>query len=261
MIDALYISASGLRSEQKQIDVISNNVANMQTPGFKRSRVNFADVATAPTQVAVAQTDAEAAAPMDVRAAGTRVVSTITQFDKGEVRATGNPLDLAIDGAGLFELEREDGSLVYTRDGQFRLDGEGVLRSMQGLRLANAPQVPLEATDVQVSASGDISVRMPGDAERTVLGRIELALFAAADGLIAKGDNQFAASEQAGAASYVSPGESGAGSLQSGSVELANVEMIEEMSNLVLAQRAYQLNARVLQAADQVMETINNLRR
>ncbi|HEY0502233.1 MAG TPA: flagellar hook-basal body complex protein [Lysobacter sp.] len=260
MIDALYISASGLRSEQKQIDVISNNVANMQTPGFKKSRVNFADVATAPAQQAAVDGGAPQP-PADMRVAGTRVVSTITQFDKGEVRATGNPLDLAIDGAGLFELERDDGSLVYTRDGQFRLDGEGVLRSMQGLRLANAPQVPLEATDVQISASGEISIRMPDDAERTVLGRIELALFGAADGLVAKGDNQFAASEQAGVASYAAPGESGAGSLQSGSVELANVEMIEEMSNLVLAQRAYQLNARVLQAADQVMETINNLRR
>lgn len=259
MIDALYISASGLRSEQKQIDVISNNVANMQTPGFKRSRVNFADVASAaaPSQVQ----DGQPVVPADVRVAGTRVVSTIAQFDKGEVRATGNPLDMAIDGAGLFELEREDGSLVYTRDGQFRVDAEGFLRSMHGLRLSGAPQIPLEASDVQVSPVGEISVLMPGDAERTVLGHIELAMFAAADGLVAVGDNQFAPSEQAGAASYVVAGESSSGKLQSGHVELANVDMIEEMSSLVLAQRAYQLNARVLQAADQVMETINNLRR
>lgn len=263
MIDALYISASGLRSEQKQIDVISNNVANMQTPGFKRSRVNFADIASAAPATASAtgvQGDQSPAQP-DVRVAGTRVISTVTQFDKGEMRATGNPLDVAIDGAGLYELEREDGSLVYTRDGQFRLDGEGFLRSMQGLRLAGAPQVPLEAIDVQFSPNGEISVLMPGEAERTVLGNIELAMFGAADGLTSVGDNQFAPSERAGAVSYVAPGESGSGKLQAGHVELANVDMIEEMSSLVLAQRAYQLNARVLQAADQVMETINNLRR
>ena len=259
MIDALYISASGLRSEQKQIDVISNNVANMQTPGFKRTRVNFADVASVavPPQ---AVADGVATTP-DIRPGGTRVVSTFAQFDQGEMRATGNPLDLAIDGAGLFELEREDGSLVYTRDGQFRLDGEGVFRSMQGLRVANAPQVPLEATDVRIGADGEVSVAMPDDAERTVLGRIELATFAAADALVAVGDNQFAPSDGAGAETYTAPGESGSGKLQQGRVEMANVEMIEEMSSLVMAQRAYQLNARVLQAADQVLETINNLRR
>jgi len=260
MIDALYISASGLRSEQKQIDVISNNVANMQTPGFKRSRVNFADVASPETPLANATADA-ATAPENVRVGGTRVVSTLAQFEQGEMRLTNNPLDLAIDGVGLFELERDDGSLVYTRDGQFRLDGDGVLRSMQGLRLANAPQVPLEATDVRVSGAGELSVLMPGDAERTVLGTIELATFAAADELVSAGDNQFASSAQAGAASYAVPGEAGSGKLRQGSVEMANVEMIDEMSSLVLAQRAYQLNARVLQAADQVLETINNLRR
>lgn len=257
MIDALYISASGLRSEQKQIDVISNNVANMQTPGFKRSRVHFADVAGAGAahDPAIAQPSAE------VRGGGTRVLTTVAQFDKGEVRATGNPLDLAIDGDGLFELEREDGTLVYTRDGQFRLDGEGYLRTIQGQRLANAPQFPLDATDPRISGSGEVSVLMAGEAERTVLGSIELAVFGAADALVPAGDNQFVVTEQAGAASYALPGENGSGKLQQGHVEMANVEMIEEMSALVLAQRAYQLNARVLQAADQVLETINNLRR
>lgn len=258
MIDALYISASGLRSEQKQIDVISNNVANMQTPGFKRSRVNFADVAS---PAATPQEGSEAATPTAVNVGGTRVVSTLAQFAQGEMRVTSNPLDLAIDGAGLFELEREDGTMVYTRDGQFRLDGEGVLRSMQGLRLANAPQIPLEATDVRISGAGELSVLMPGDAERTVLGTIELANFAAADELVAVGDNHFTGTAQAGAPNYAVPGESGSGKLQQGSIEMANVEMIDEMSSLVLAQRAYQLNARVLQAADQVLETINNLRR
>ena len=174
MIDALYIAASGLRSEQKQIDVISNNVANMQTPGFKRSRVNFADVAGTALPAAVANdAPARAAEPMP---GGTRISSTISEFDTGELKPSGNPLDLAIDGAGLFELELDNGTVAYTRDGQFRLDGEGTLRTMQGARLANAPQIPLEATDVRVSSAGEISVLMPGDTERSVLGAVELAV-------------------------------------------------------------------------------------
>ncbi|WP_093536407.1 flagellar hook-basal body complex protein [Stenotrophomonas rhizophila] len=259
MIDALYIAASGLRSEQKQIDVISNNVANMQTPGFKRSRVNFADVAGTALPAAVANdAPARAAEPMP---GGTRISSTISEFDTGELKPSGNPLDLAIDGAGLFELELDNGTVAYTRDGQFRLDGEGTLRTMQGARLANAPQIPLEATDVRVSSAGEISVLMPGDTERSVLGAVELAVFGAADALQSVGDNRYTATLAAGTPTYAVPGEAGSGKLQQGYVEMANVQMIEEMSSLVMAQRAYQLNARVLQAADQVLETINNLRR
>lgn len=259
MIDALYIAASGLRSEQKQIDVISNNVANMQTPGFKRSRVNFADVAGTALPAAVAtDAPARAAEPMP---GGTRISSTISEFDTGELKPSGNPLDLAIDGAGLFELELDNGTVAYTRDGQFRLDGEGTLRTMQGARLANAPQIPLDATDVRVSSAGEISVLMPGDTERSVLGAVELAVFGAADALQSVGDNRYTATLAAGTPTYAVPGEAGSGKLQQGYVEMANVQMIEEMSSLVMAQRAYQLNARVLQAADQVLETINNLRR
>lgn len=259
MIDALYISASGLRSEQKQIDVISNNVANMQTPGFKRTRVNFADVAgTAMPSAVAADAPARASEPMP---GGTRISATVADFDTGELKPTGNPLDLAIDGAGLFELELDNGTVAYTRDGQFRLDGEGTLRTMQGARLANAPQIPLEATDVRVTSAGEISVLMPSDTERTVLGAVELAVFGAADALQSVGDNRYIATQAAGTPSYVVPGEAGSGKLQQGQVEMANVQMIEEMSSLVMAQRAYQLNARVLQAADQVLETINNLRR
>lgn len=259
MIDALYIAASGLRSEQKQIDVISNNVANMQTPGFKRSRVSFADVAGTVMPAAI---DAGLpAAPAQPMPGGTRISSTLAEFETGDIRATGNPLDLAITGAGLFELELDDGSVAYTRDGQFRLDAEGTLRTMQGARLANAPQIPLDATKLEVSSGGEISVLMPGETERTVLGAIELAVFGATDALQSVGDNRFTATVAAGSPSYVAPGEAGSGKLQQGYVEMANVQMIEEMSSLVMAQRAYQLNARVLQAADQVLETINNLRR
>jgi flagellar basal-body rod protein FlgG len=253
MIDALYISASGLRSEQKQLDVISNNVANLQTPAFKRSRVNFIDMASA-----AAGGLADGAV---TRGDGTRIASVSTLFSPGDLRATGNVLDLAIDGLGFFELATDDGGVAYTRDGQFHVDAEGFLASVQGLRLAGGPQVPAGASDLRISADGDVSALLAGDSERTTLGNIELTTFAAPDALVAEGGNRFAATDAAGAPVYARPGADGAGRIAQGYLEGSNVEMIDEMSALVLAQRAYQLNARVLQASDQILETINNLRR
>ncbi len=254
MIDALYISASGLRSEQKQIDVISNNVANMHTPGFKRGRVNFVDVATAGVA-------ANLGAPMESNGNGTRIHSTSTIFSGGDLRATQNPLDLAIEGAGFFELEAEDGGMVYSRDGQFRIDAEGYLVTVQGLRLSQPIQIPTDAGLVRIAQNGEVTALLAGDTERSVLGNIELTMFAAEDMLESVGDNRYVSSDAAGAPVYGRPGETGFGKVQQGFVELANVEMVEEMTALVLAQRAYQLNARVLQASDQILETINNLRR
>ena len=254
MIDALYISASGLRSGQKQIDVISNNVANMNTPGFKRGRVNFVEVASAGVAAATGS-------QIESTGNGTRIHSTTTMFGEGELRATQNPLDLAILGAGFFEFEAEDGTLVYSRDGQFRLDAEGQLVNVQGLRLSRPVQIPADATQVRIAPNGEVTAQLAGQAERTLLGVIELTAFAASDALVAIGDNRFTATEAAGAPAYGRPGDTGFGKVQQGYVEMANVEMVEEMTALVLAQRAYQLNARVLQASDQILETINNLRR
>lgn len=262
MIDALYISASGLRSEQKQLDVISNNVANLQTPGFKKGRVNFVEVAAGPA--AAGGADAAAAEPsaaVEAGGNGTRVLSTSTLFTPGELRSTQGTYDLAIDGAGFFELMTEDGRAVYTRDGQFRLDADGSLKSIHGPRLAQDLRIPEGAKEVRVAENGEVTALLEGEKERSLLGQLELTAFAVPDALISLGDNQFGADDRAGAPSYGRPGETGFGTLQQGQIEMANVEMIDEMSALVLAQRAYQLNARVLQASDQILETINNLRR
>lgn len=254
MIDALYISATGLRSQQEQIDVISNNVANMQTPGFKKSRVNFAEMTSAadPTQ---------AAGAVQFSGGGTQVLSTLPIFSDGEMRQTQNPTDVAISGAGFFELENDAGEKVYTRAGQFRIDGEGYLTSIGGMRLAQGIQVSPDAKELRIAATGEITARLGDGAERTQLGALEIASFPSADELTAVGQNAFAATEASGAPSFGKPGDAGYGKLQQGYLEMANVDLVDEMTNLVLAQRAYQLNARVLQAADQILETINNLRR
>ncbi|PWB29848.1 flagellar basal-body rod protein FlgG [Stenotrophomonas sp. SPM] len=257
MIDALHIAASGLRSGQQQLDTISNNVANLQTPGFKRGRVNFADIATPlPALGADPQT-----VIAEQRPGGVRIISTSTSFEPGEMRQTGNALDVAIDGAGFYEFEAADGGLVYSRSGQFRVDEDGFLRNYQGLRLSGDVQIPREGRDMKISAEGEVSVQMPDEVDRTVVGTIEVVRFAAAESMRSIGDNLYAVTPQAGSAVYGRAGSDGAGRLRQGQMEMANVEIIEEMSGLVLAQRAYQLNARVLQAADQVMDTINNLRR
>ena len=255
MIDALYISATGLRSQQAQIDVISNNVANMQTPGFKKSRVNFAEI----TSTASASTGSTQ--QQQSKGAGTRVMSTLPIFSEGEMRLTQNPTDLAIDGNGFFELENAVGEKVYTRSGQLRINDEGNLTTVNGLRLGQSIQIPPDAKAMLISATGEISALLGSDTARTQIGSIELATFASSDALQAIGDNTFAPTEASGAASLGKPGDSGYGKLQQGSLEMANVNLIDEMTNLMLAQRAYQMNARVLQASDQILETINNLRR
>lgn len=254
MIDALYIAASGLRSEQKQIDVISHNVANMQTPGFKRGQVNFADVAAG---AAAGEPNASVVA----LGSGARVMSTTVAFEQGTLRPTQRALDVAIQGNGFLELEAEDGRRVYTRDGQLRVSAEGYLVSLQGLKVSPVIQIPPDAGDVRIAGDGEVTAQLAGEAERRALGMVELAAFPAPDALQPVGDNLFAAPESAGGVSYGRPGEEGFGVLHAGYVEQANVDMIQEMSSLVVAQRAYQLNARLLQASDQILETINNLRR
>jgi flagellar basal-body rod protein FlgG len=254
MIDALYISATGLRSQQEQIDVISNNVANMQTPGFKKSRVSFSEI----TGVS---SDAQSTSNPQFNGGGTRIESTRYIFSEGELRLTQNATDLAIEGIGFFELENADGEKLYTRAGQFRVDQDGYLVSVNGMRLSQGIQIPPDAIDLRISQTGELTARLGNDSERTQIAAIELASFASSDALQAVGANAFAATDSSGAASIGKPGDVGFGKLQQGYLELANVDLIDEMTNLVMAQRAYQLNARVLQAADQILETINNLRR
>ena len=254
MIDALYISATGLRSQQAQIDVISNNVSNMQTPGFKKSRVNFAEISSPAT-------DGADPTQGQSKGAGTRVLSTLPIFSEGELRLTQNPTDLAISGTGFFELDTDAGEKVYTRSGQFRINDEGRLTTINGLRLTQDLQIPPDARDLLISPTGEVTALLGNDTVRSQIGSIELSTFAAPDSLQSIGDNTFAPTEASGAASPGKPGDTGYGKLQQGSLEMANVNLIDEMTNLMLAQRAYQMNARVLQASDQILETINNLRR
>jgi flagellar basal-body rod protein FlgG len=256
MIDALFIAASGLNSQQQQIDVISNNLANMQTPGYKRSRVSFTDVsALTPAQAQQGQATNQVGA-------GTQITETAPVMIDGALQQTGNTWDLAIQGPGFFEIENgEDGGRLYTRAGQLKLDSDGYLATAAGQRLAQGIQIPLDAKHVTVSANGEIHAQLGSDGTDSVLGSLQLATFTAPEALRSVGGNDFAVTPASGDPSIGSPGDAGFGSITQGYVEGSNVDLVGEMSALVLAQRAYQLNARVLQASDQILDTINNLNR
>jgi flagellar basal-body rod protein FlgG len=259
MIDALAIATSGLRTEQTFIDVISNNVVNMNTPGFKKGRVTFSDVAYA--NGVMRNLPADASPSSQLVGAGTTVASTQAIFSDGDMRMTRNAKDLAISGEGFFEVRTASGSPAYTRAGQLKMDGEGYLATVDGSRLSGDIQIPPDATKLKVAGDGTVSVHLTGQNDPVTIGRIQLARFTNPDGLKPTGNNQFEATRDSGQAYYSEPGTDGAGTLKQGYLEGSNVDMVDEMTNLVLAQRAYQLNARLIQAADQVLETINNLRR
>lgn len=255
MIDSLYIAESGMTSQQKMIDIISNNIANSSTSGFKKSQVNFVDL------VYQTQPTANTAQVAEMVGAGVRLGENQTDFSVGEMKATGNPFDVAIQGAGFFEVTLSDGDSAYTRAGRLRVDDDGYLTTSAGLRLSSNIQLPPDAAEFVISRDGIVTARLGDDLAFTQLGELELVKFTNEQSLSTIGDNLYAASANSGNAIYARPGEQGTGTIVQGFSEISNVSMTEEMVNLMLAQRGYQLNARIIQISDQLLDTINNLRR
>ncbi|GAB2785920.1 flagellar hook-basal body protein [Dyella kyungheensis] len=254
MIDALYTATAGLKSQQTQIDTLSNNVSNMQTPGFKAQRVAFGDVAViSPGQV-------QAGLLPERSGAGSEIIATNSLFSQGQMVQTNNTWDIGIQGDGFLEVVDGGGNHLYTRSGQLHVDSEGYLVTSGGNRLAQDIQVPPDATNIQINQNGQIYANVGGAKDATLLGSFELATFPSPTGLQSVGGNNYAATQASGDASIGRPSENGVGSIMQGSLEGSNVDMVSEMATLVVAQRAYQLNARVLQASDQILDTINNLR-
>ncbi len=257
MIESLYIAETGMASQQKMLDIISNNIANTSTPGFKKAEVNFVDlVSSAPSSTE--RLSERQAMP---EGAGVRIHSTSTDFSVGGMKQTTNPFDIAINGNGFLEVLNTDGSSAFSRTSRLRLDNDGYLSTATGLKLAANIQMPPDAKGFVVTTAGDVLVSLPDEDELVQLGSIELVNFANTDGLQAIGENLYRPTESAGTAVYGKPGENGLGNLLQGFTETSNVSMTEEMVNLMLAQRGYQLNARIIQVSDQILETINNLRR
>lgn len=256
MIDALYIAETGMRSQQTMVDVISNNIANVNTPAYKKSGVNFVDMVYSSPVAASIDEQAN-----DLVGTGVDIASTVKSFTNGEIQQTDNEMDVAIRGKGFIEVMTEKGEPVYTRAGRLQVDDQGYLSTVDGFRLSANIQIPPDATKLAITESGQVKVEFSGVNNQVEIGNIALASFVNVDALQPLGSNLYRATPQSGEAYFSEPGENGTGVLKQGFVEMSNVSLINEMVQLVMAQRAFQLNSRVIQVSDQLMESVNNLRR
>lgn len=259
MIESLSIAATGMHAQQLQIDTIANNLANVNTSGFKKNRVDFEDLMY--RQAARANGPVGEAGLTYPVGVGTAVAGAGKVFTVEDVKKTDRPLDVAIRGDGFFEVELPDGSYGYTRTGVFQINEDGVLITQDGYTLNPAIQVPSDAEEILFMPDGTVLARLPGEVEPTELGRIELARFVNPAGLTALGSNLYLPSHTSGEALHATPGENGIGALAQGYLEASNVQLVEELTNLVLAQRAYEINSKVIQASDELLGIVNNLRR
>ncbi|MCH8294008.1 flagellar basal-body rod protein FlgG [Candidatus Poribacteria bacterium] len=262
MMRALWSSASGMIAQQKHIDVISNNIANVNTVGFKGSRADFQDLVYQVIRPAGAINLAGAQIPTGIEIGhGTQLVATPTRFAQGDFKETEDSLDLAIQGEGFFRIQLPDGRKAYTRAGAFSRDSQGNLVTADGLLLDPPVQIPSQATETLITADGAVLVKYPGEIEFTQQGSIQLALFPNPRGLQHAGRGMYIPSEAAGDEILGAPGQNGMGTIQSGMLEMSNVKIVDEMVGLIIAQRAYEANSKSIQTADEMLSMANNLRR
>ncbi|HHX28173.1 MAG: flagellar basal-body rod protein FlgG [Bacillota bacterium] len=253
MLRALWTGATGMASQQLLIDTISNNLANVNTTGFKKQRVQFQDLYYENIPVGISSSASVGS--------GSRVVATDRSFRQGNMEPTNDPLSVAIEGPGFFTVETLTGT-AYTRDGSFRVDAQGRLVNASGYVVTSdgtAIEIPQGATDVEISESGVVYGRVDGVLQE--FGALQIAMFANPQGLEASGGNLFRVTPVSGEAELLSPGEGGAGILRGGYIETSNVEIVTEMVNLIVAQRAFELNSKTVETADQMWGIANNVKR
>jgi flagellar basal-body rod protein FlgG len=262
MIRGLFTAASGMTGQQFLIDTIANNLANVNTNGFKKVRVDFQDLLYQTIRPAGSSTDQNTHVPSGIQVGhGSRVADTQRIFSQGNFRLTENPLDLVIEGDGFFHLKLADGSDVYTRDGSFTLDENGQIVNSDGYLLQPAINVPNDATEVSVGRDGTVTVKIAGQTDTQQVGQILLTDFVNNPGLKAIGQNLFQQTTASGPPIESTPGQNGLGQINSGFLESSNVSVVEELVQLIVGQRAYEVNAKVVQTADEMLQTANNVRR
>jgi flagellar basal-body rod protein FlgG len=259
MLRALYSAAAGMHAQQSNLDVIANNLANVNTTGFKKSKIEFQDLLYEQERAAGSDQGAGNLLPTGIQIGhGSQVVATSRIFSNGELSRTAERLDVAIQGDGFFEVQLPDGSKAYTRDGAFKTDASGRVVTSDGLPVQGFQPVPPGTANITIAANGDVQYRGAGG---NASFRIQLVRFTNPAGLEAMGRNLFRETPASGPAELGNPSENGFGSLAQGYLELSNVKIVEEMVNLIVAQRAYEVNAKAVQASDEMMQQSNNLRR
>ena len=265
MIRSLWSAASGMLAQQLNVDTISNNLANVNTPGFKRSRVQFEELFYQNLRPPGAVTVLGQQLPLGLAVGqGVRPVATERIFSAGNLQRTDLPTDLAIQGDGFFTVDMGQNKIGYTRDGSFHLDGQGRLVTSSGylLRGESGPITILPgSTDISLAADGTVTVLEPGANQPQEVGKLILASFANPAGLESLGQNLLGATPAAGDPAEWAPGDGGRGTVMQGMLEMSNVSVVEEMVNLIVAQRAYEINTKAVQSSDEMLQQANNLRR
>ncbi|WP_434139108.1 flagellar basal-body rod protein FlgG [Photobacterium leiognathi] len=257
MHSALWVSKTGMAAQDIKMTAISNNLANVNTVGFKRDRVVFEDLFYSIQRQPGAQVDQLNQLPSGVQlGSGVRVVGTQKVFTQGNSQNTQQQLDLAVMGSGFFQIENSDGQVMYSRNGQFHVNSEGLMVNGQGLPLQPQIQIPEEANSISIGVDGIVTATLAGDPEPQELGQITLAKFINPAGLEAIGGNLYKETQASGQAQEIIAGTDGAGSLKQGSLEGSNVQVVEEMVDMITTQRAYEMNAKVVSAADDMLKFV-----
>lgn len=259
MTQALWIAKTGIDAQQTKMAVISNNLANASTTGYKRSRAVFEDLLYQNQRQPGAQSSQDTLYSTGLMlGTGVRTVATEKLFTQGALSQTENPLDIAIEGKGFIQVLTPDGSLAYSRDGSLQLDGQGQLVTPKGYAIQPSINIPLDAQSITIATDGTISVSLPGSAATTQVGNIQLADFINPAGLQPIGSNLFVETVSSGAPQVGTPGLTGLGTLLQGFIEGSNVNVVEELVSMIETQRAYEMNSRAISTADQMLQYVSN---
>ena len=259
---SLSIAATGMLAQQMNVEVVSNNIANVNTTGFKRQRAEFQDLLYQNLRrVGSASSSAGTVVPSGIQiGVGVKAASVYRITEQGDLSTTENSLDLAVQGKGYFRVEMPDGTTGYTRAGQFQLSATGEIVTPDGYRLLPGITVDPTATSVTVNASGEVIIQQAGQVAPTTAGQLDLATFANEAGLQAMGENIYVETTASGAPQTGNPGTNGIGTIRQGFLETSNVNVVSELTNLITAQRAYEMNSKVIQASDEMLGTMSQMR-
>ena len=262
MIRALWTAASGMQAQQKNIDVVAHNLANVNTTGFKRSRADFQDLIYQNLKATGAPSTSSTQVPTGIQIGlGSRLAAVTKIFTPGDFTQTGNELDIAVEGDGFFQIQLPDGTTGYSRAGAFKKDSQGRIVTSEGYPMLPEVVIPSNVTKINIGNDGTVAVQQAGQSALTSIGNITLATFSNPSGLSAQGKNIFSPTDASGAATTGTPGQNGIGSVAQGMLEMSNVSTAEEMVNMIVGQRAYEINSKAVQASDEMLQTANNLRR
>jgi flagellar basal-body rod protein FlgG len=256
----LWIAKTGLEAQQTQLDVIANNLANVGTNGFKRSRAVFEDLLYQTLRQPGAQSSQQTQLSSGLQiGTGVHPVATVKIFNQGNLQQTGNPLDVAIQGNGFFQVLQPDGTTAYTRNGSFQVDSQGALVTASGFHVQPQITIPASALSITIGQDGTVSVLLPGSIKPTQVGTQQLVNFVNPTGLQSAGENLYLETASSGTPGANTPGTNGLGKLSPGNVETSNVNVVEEMVNMIQTQRAYEMNSKAISTSDQMLQKLSQL--